>query len=205
MGIIGPYSYAADFQNGIHKVVGANDAEGWDNQIEDEFLIELISETRWRLAHGDLNHNLSYDFIPHLGGRIGNVAVYANTGAELRLGWNLPMNFGTCLISEGCETSSAFGSLDMRRLGPSGSSSQGIHLFMSCDGRVVLHDITLDGNTFRDSHSVDKEILVADIMAGIAYERANFKCTYSYVYRTKEFKKQDYDSIFGALSFILFF
>jgi lipid A 3-O-deacylase len=205
LGIIGPHSYAGDLQNGIHRVTGSDRAEGWDNQIEDEFLMELIGETRWRWADGDLNHNLSYDIIPHLGGRIGNVAVYANTGAELRLGWNLPMNFGTCPIRAGCETSSAFGSLDMRRPGPSEPGRQGIHLFMSCDGRVMLHDITLDGNTFRDSHSVDKEILVADIMAGIAYARANFKCTYSYVYRTKQFKKQDYDSIFGALSFIFFF
>jgi len=76
---------------------------------------------------------------------------------------------------------------------------------MSCDGRVVLHDITLDGNTFRDSHSIDKEILVADIMAGIACNRGNFKCTYSYIYRTKQFKEQDYDTIFGALSFSFFF
>ena len=77
--------------------------------------------------------------------------------------------------------------------------------FMSCDGRVVLHDISLDGNTFRESHSVDKEIMVADVMAGIAFKKGNFKFTYSYVYRTKQFKTQDYDTIFGSLSFIVFF
>ncbi len=205
LGIIGPHSYAEDFQKWGHKVTGSDSANGWDNQLEDEFLIELICETRWRVAHGDLNHNLNYDIIPHLGGRVGNMAVYANTGAELRLGWNLPMNFGTCPIRAGCETNSAFNSIDMEGVDLSGSSRFGIHFFMSVDGRVVLHDISLDGNTFRDSHSVDKETLVADIMAGIAYAKGNFKFTYSYIYRTKQFKTQDYNTIFGALSFFFYF
>lgn len=205
LGIIGPHSYAEDFQNWGHEVTGSDRPKGWDNQLEDEFIVEAICETRWRLAHGDLNHHLNYDIIPHLGGRVGNMAIYANTGAEVRIGWNLPTNFGTCPIRAGCETNSAFGSLDMGGNYVSGSSRFGIHFFMSCDGRVVLHDITLDGNTFRESHSVEKEILVADIMAGISYIKGNFKFTYSYVYRTKQFKTQDYDSIFGALSFSFFF
>lgn len=205
LGIIGPHSYAEEFQNWGHKVTGSEKANGWDNQLEDEFLIEALCETRWRLVHGALNHNFNYDIIPHLGGRVGNIAVYANTGVELRLGWNLPMNFGTCPIRAGCETNSAFGSRNRGGSDLSGDSRLGLHFFISCDGRVVLHDISLDGNTFRESHSVDKEIMVADVMAGIAFKKGNFKFTYSYVYRTKQFKTQDYDTLFGSLSFIVFF
>lgn len=205
LGILGPHSYAEDFQNWGHEITGSDRANGWGYQLEDEFLVEFICESRWRVARGELNHNLVYDLIPHLGGRVGNAAVYANTGAEIRLGWSLPENFGTCPISAGCETNSAFGSRDDGGVDLSWPGRAGIHFFMSCDGRVVLHDITLDGNTFRDSHSVDKNILVADIMAGIAYTGKNFKFTYSYVYRTKQFKTQDYNTIFGSLSFSFIF
>lgn len=205
IGIIGPHSYAEDFQSWGHEVTGSKRAKGWANQLEDEFLIEALFETRWRLFHGDLNPHLSYDIIPHIGGRFGNIAISANTGVEYRLGWNLPTNFGTCPIRAGCETNSAIdrsgkGSIDL-----SVPNRLAIHFFMSVDGRVVLHDISLDGNTFRESHSVDREVLVADIMAGIAYEKGNFKFTYSYIYRTKQFKTQDYNSIYGALSFSFLF
>ena len=205
LGIIGPHSYAGAFQNWGHGVTGSDRPNGWDNQLEDEFLIEATCESRWRLAHGDLDHHLNYDIIPHLGGRVGNMAIYANTGAEFRLGWNLPTNFGTCPISAGCETNNAFGSRGGGGIEMSRSSRFGIHFFISCAGRVVLHDITLDGNTFRESHSVDKELLVADIMTGIACDKGNFKFTYSYIYRTKQFKTQDYDTIFGALSMSFLF
>lgn len=201
LGIIGPHSYAGDFQKSMHDATGSDSPNGWDNQLEDEFLIEAIFESRWRAAQGDIGSTVTYDAIPHIGCRAGNMAVYANTGAELRLGWNLPANFGTCPINDGAETNSAFDDGDDGDNDISGKNHFGFHFFVSCDGRVVAHDITLDGNTFRDSHSVDKEIFVADVMAGIACNKGNFKFTYFYVYRTKQFKDQDYDTIFGAFTF----
>lgn len=204
-GIIGPHSYAENFQNWGHEVTGSDRPGGWDNQLEDEFLLQTIFAVRHRLAYGDFDRSFSYDMIPHLGGRLGNREVSLNTGVEIRFGWNLPMNFGTCPIHTGCETNSAFYGNDRKGFDLSETALHGIHFFMSADGRLVIHDITLDGNTFRKSHSVDKEMLVADIMAGFAYNRRNFKLTYSYIYRTKQFKTQDYDTIFGALSFIIFF
>ena len=39
----------------------------------------------------------------------------------------------------------------------------------------VLHDITLDGNTFKSSHSVDKRPFVADVGYGIAMTQGNWR------------------------------
>ncbi len=205
LGILGPHSYAGDFQDWGHEITGSDRPNGWKNQLEDEFVFQAICDTHWRAVQGDLNRHLNYDIIQHIGGRFGNMAVYANTGAEFRIGWNLPANFGTCPISAGCETNSAFEGRNSGNFDFEGNHRSGFHFFISCDGRVVLHDITLDGNTFRDSHSVDKKILVADIMAGFAYNKGNFKFAYSYIYRTKQFKTQDYETIFGSLSASFFF
>jgi len=38
-------------------------------------------------------------------------------------------------------------------------------------GTVFAHNIFLDGNTFRDSHSVAKEPLVGLVIAGLHYEQ----------------------------------
>ena len=198
IGIVGPHSYAEDTQNFVHDVIGSPRAKGWQHQLKDEIGLNVTFESQWRLLHSEIGRGFSWDFIPHLGGSVGNVSIYANTGAEVRFGWNLPRNFGTCPIRSGCETASAF-------IGDSGGGifqkdRFGAHLFIAIDGRAVLRDIFLDGNTFADSHSVDKETFVADLMAGIAMEYGHIKASYSYIYRTKQFTTQDENQIFGAVS-----
>jgi len=199
IGIVGPHSYAEDVQEWAHRLLDSEEPKGWSNQLKDEFALELIYERRWKLAASKLWQGFGYDFIPHLGGRVGNVYIYANTGAELRFGWNPPGDFGTCPIRPGCETNAP---PDME--GDRGRSF-GIHLFLNVDGRAVLRDIFLDGNTWKDSHSVDKRYFVADIGAGMGISAKRFKLTYGVIYRTKEFHKQSANGqLFGTLLFTFF-
>ena len=76
----------------------------------------------------------------------------------------------------------------------------GIHLFFAVDGNAVARNIFLDGNTFQDSHSVDKKPFVADLIGGIGMIVHRFKITYSYVHRTKEFETQKNEQDFGAFA-----
>lgn len=198
LGIVGPHSYAEEVQNWAHDVIGRPHAKGWDNQLQDEPGFEIVFETQWRLIRSEIGRGFSYDVIPRLGGRLGNVAIYANAGGEVRFGWNLPRNFGTCPIRAGCETGDAI--QDENENGLIHFSRIGFHLFVGIDGKAIMRDIFLDGNTFRDSHSVDKEPFVADLMAGFSFEYQPFKLNYAYIYRTKQFKTQREDQIFGAVS-----
>lgn len=199
IGMIGPHSYAEYIQEGVHKWLGDKEPQGWNNQLKDEVSLELIYERKWRLAASKLGHGFGYDFIPHLGGRFGNVYIYGNTGAELRFGWNPPGDFGTCPIRPGCESNAATDQENNR------GRSFGIHAFLSIDGRAVLRDIFLDGNTWVDSHSVDKNYFVADLGAGIGISTKLFKLTYGLIYRTKEFKSQPSNGqVFGTLLITFF-
>ena len=184
VGIVGPHSHAEDVQEQFHKWIGSRESKGWRNQLRDEFALELIYERKWKLAASKFGQGFGYDLIPHLGGRVGNVYIYANTGAELRFGWKPPGDFGTCPIRPGCESNAA-ANLDSDRGRPFG-----IHAFLTIDGRAVLRDIFLDGNTWKDSHSVDKRYFEADIGAGIGISAKQFKLTYGIIYRTREFKTQ---------------
>jgi len=192
LGIVGPHSYAENVQEQIHEWIDSTEPKGWKNQLKDEFTLELIYERKWRLVASRLGRGFGYDLIPHLGTRVGNVYIYANTGAELRFGWNPPADFGTCPIRPGCESNAA---ADI-----GGSRPSGIYAFLSIDGRAVLRDIFLDGNTWKDSHSVDKRYFVADIGAGIGMSAKRFKLSYGVIYRTKEFKSQSSNGhFFGTL------
>ena len=163
VGMIGPLSFAEQTQKSVHRIVGSQLAQGWSHQLHNELGLEVIGESQWRAFHGENVRGFNYDLITHLGGRLGNVQIYANTGAEARIGWNLPGDFGTCPIRPGCETNG--GDIKWNTDG-----LLGVHVFMAVDGRLVIRDIFLDGNTFGNSHSVDKEFFVADVMAGFALE-----------------------------------
>lgn len=192
LGVVGPASLAEKTQNVIHDLIRTERAEGWDNQLENEPAVDLICESQWRWWSAPLAEGFGVDLIPHLGGRIGTVNVYLNAGAEVRFGWDLPADFGSCPIRGGCESNSAFNDRSVRR--------SNFHFFLSTDGKAVAHDIFLDGNLFRDSHSVDKEPFVAELMAGCAWQRGVMKLTYSYIYRTRQFETQDDNQTYGSLS-----
>ena len=74
------------------------------------------------------------------------------------------------------------------------------YLFAGLEGRAVLQNIFLDGNTFSDSHSVNKKLFVGDLQAGLTAQWARFQFSYTQIFRTREFEGQGSADIFGALS-----
>jgi hypothetical protein len=195
-GVVGPLSLAEPTQKFFHDASAINRAQGWDNQLDNEPTLEIIGARQWLLLHGEADHGFSFDLVPHLGGQFGNVAILANLGGELRWGWRLPKSFGTYTIRGGCESNSAC----KAEKTPPGMTPRSWYLFAGGDGRLVIRDIFLDGNTFTDSHSVKRIPLLGELMAGISLHYRVTKLTCAAVYRTKEFETQDHHERFGAFS-----
>lgn len=198
VGIVGRHSYAEDCQTEFHKWIGAEKANGWDNQFHDEPILNLYFERKWKILQIRSSEGFGFDCIPHAGLAVGNAYTGANLGGQVRFGWNIPNDFGTYLIRPGSDSSSPLDDTDPRffRL----FHRIGIHLFFGVNGKAVARNILLDGNTFRDSHSVDKEPFVADFIGGIGIIIQRVKITYSYVYQTKEFETQKDVQKFGAIA-----
>ncbi len=197
-GFTGPLSFAEQAQNFIHDLRNIDNAEGWNNQIENEPGLVLIYEHKDRVITPGSLSGLAFDAITHHGAAAGNIYTYANAGLEMRFGWNLPTDFGTSLIRPGGETNAPADTQDPRFQQTGHGFS--LHGFAAVTGRVVLRDIFLDGNTFRDSHSVDKEWLVGDFIVGASLIFDSFKLSYAQVFRTEEFEGQDGSHNFGSVS-----
>ncbi len=201
LGIVGPASLAEEGQRFVHEIIGSSIPKGWDNQLHNELGFTLTLQRTFRLVSGDAAIGWGWDLIPHAGITAGTFAVYANTGAELRFGYHIPSDFGNALVRPGSNVSVPAADSDTPR--PLHTFS--IMAFLGAEGRAVAHNIFLDGNTFTDSHSVDKKPFVADLSAGISIIYKNFKLNYTHVYRSREFEKQDEGHIFGSLSLSYFY
>ncbi|MFH1497370.1 MAG: lipid A deacylase LpxR family protein [Verrucomicrobiota bacterium] len=193
LGVVGPWALGEQVQNGFHRIINVDTAKGWDHQIDNEPGLNLVYERKWRLETAGARTGWGADLIPHAGFSLGNVFTYANAGGAVRFGYKLPADFGTSLIR------------------PTGDSNAGrrerfgVWLFGSVDGRAVARDLTLDGNTFEDSPSIDKNPFVADLVGGIALGTRRWQLTYAQALRTKEFDGQRDNQVFGSLSLSYFY
>jgi lipid A 3-O-deacylase len=199
MGVIGTWSLAHEAQDFVHRNIRHCDVSyGWDHQIGNEPVVNIVWERKlryWRL--GDA-YGPAADAIAHLGGSLGTLYTYANTGFTLRCGWNLPKDFGTTTIRIAGDVNAPASNDDPRIRE---DSRWGIHFFGDIDGRAVARDGTLDGDLFSDSVSVDKLPFVMDLSTGSSIMIGSWKLSYAQVYRTKEFKTQKTDHhVFGSVT-----
>lgn len=189
VGIIGPSALGEQSQKLIHKLTGADKPEGWDTQLRDEPGVVLSYQRTWRPAEYD-SAGYAVDFLPHVGATVGNVFTYVNAGATVRAGYNLPHDYGPPRIQPSVP-GSAFSVL---------SGDFGWYVFFGFEGRAVARNVFLDGNSFRNSRSVDRKTLVGDFHFGVVFAWQRLRLAYTHVLRTKEYHGQDSEDDFGALS-----
>jgi hypothetical protein len=197
LGIVGPSSYAEECQEAVHNIFDDIDPKGWDNQLDNEPVLNIIYEYKKKITQSGLAGGFGHDLILNTGGTLGNAMIFYNLGLNLRLGWNLPDDFGNYPIRPASAINAAFDAKDPRY---SAQNQIGIYLFATTEGRAVMHNIFLDGNTFTDSHSVDSKPVVADCMGGLGIIAGPSQIYFAYVYRSKEFDDQEESQKFGSIN-----
>ena len=169
---------------------------GWDYQLKNEFGLNIVAERKWRLYARAFNRHLGIDLIPHAGFSLGNVQTFANAGGTLRLGFNLPSDFGVSMIRGASLPNGPTDDDDPR---VSATRDWSFFVFGGADGRAVARDIFLDGNTFKDSPSVDKKPFVGDAFYGIGVIMGRWQLTYTEAVRSLEFDGQDEKNYYGSI------
>jgi len=179
-GMIGPSAGGKFVQNGFHSFIGTTSSNGWDYQLNDEPVVALILDRKWRV-HLAGDENFAAELLPSATISVGNLATYAGGGALFRIGRNLEADFGPPRIRPALAGSAFFQ--------PQGDSF-GWYIFAGAEARAVAVDVLLDGNTWSDSRSVDKRPLVADLQAGVAVMWRGVRIALTQVWRTEEFYGQ---------------
>lgn len=192
LGMVGPAAKAGVVQSWWHGVIGADRFRGWHNQLGNEPVMQLLHERRRRVLRLEQSGGWGWDLAHHWGASLGNFATYANAGGEWRFGYHLPDDLGTAPLRPAGENTSP-----VRVSRTDGWSG---HLFAAVDVRWVLRDITLDGNTLRSSHSVEKRPFVADIGYGFAIYRGHWRLAAARYHRAREFRGQHEVPVYGTVT-----
>ena len=195
IGMVGPSARGEDIQKWAHDVFDGTDPKGWDNQLHDEPTINLFIRKKWRWDLDEfeqaLNLPVDVQVLPQLGGAVGTVHRYFEWGGTLRFGFNLPDDFGPGRLAD---VAAATG-------GPP-KAGWGIYGFGRATGRVVEHNIFIEGNNFTDSHSQSLTTLIGEYQYGVSarYQWKDWalEVGYSQTYITRQFDRQAHNDSYGA-------
>ena len=188
LGVVGPAALARQTQDAFHELIGSPTPRGWDEQLRNEPIVNVNAERIWRVPVAGTGFG-DVDVLPAASALLGTYRIAASAGARVRFGRGLERDFGTPRIRPAIADAPA----------PVGTGF-GWYFFAGLGGYAVGRDITLNGNVFRDSRSVDHKPFVGDLELGAAVFWNNVRLSYTQVWRTKEFDGQSEPFTFGSVS-----
>lgn len=188
LGIVGPAAGAERVQRRVHDVTDSDEPKGWDNQLRNEPFVNLAYQHRWWLQQRFAG--LEFEYGPSAGFSFGNLYTYGSAGLGLRIGKGLARSFSIPAVAPAQSGSMFFDQ----------GGGFAWNIFANVEGRYMAHNMLLEGNTFKSSHSVDSREWVGDAKAGVALTWNSWQLAFASVWRTREFHGQDEHDQFGSLT-----
>lgn len=192
VGVVGPLAAGETTQKAIHSITNSDDPQGWDHQLKNEPGLMLSWQRLWPESYTARMNGLHFRTSPYVGATLGNVYTYASTGLMFQLIPEAYIWQGMPLRVRPAIPGTGYFSV------PEGDFAWSV--FAGLEARAVGRNIFLDGNTFRDSPSVDKKPLVGDANVGVAFTYGRTRLSYTLNWRSEEFHGQDGSDLFGAVS-----
>jgi len=192
LGIIGPSSFASDAQTWVHQIRSFDLPQGWSHQLDTEPGIALKYERKF-LWGWETDSAMGLDLIPHAGISLGTTETSVRGGGTIRMGYNLPYDFGHARIQS--LSAAVAGRLEEDR-----SRDWGFHVFGQAELKAVGFSSFLDGNVFQTSHHVNRIPFVAEFSVGAAARMMHVEFICAMTLRSKEFDQQKERNAYGTVS-----
>jgi hypothetical protein len=190
-GVVGPASGAQGLQEWVHNTWPEEiDPEGWSNQIPNSLALDLTIRKKWRFSTGENADGVSVQLIPSIGGTVGTVYRQLDASALVRMGWNIPDDFGPTRLA------------DVNAATGGWSKDFGVYIYGRGGCIVQQHNIFLDGPDWQSApHTVDSEPLVGELQVGIVVLLwKHFEIGYAQTFLTDEFEGQNKPDAYGAIT-----
>ena len=162
IGIVGPAAFGEEAQTFIHKLIGANKPQGWDTQLHNEVVFEF---SRARSYRAWVSQDDNIDILTSGSFSLGTLRSAIDVGSYIRYGNNLVKSHPTTLL------------VSSRITNP--IAVDGWYVFAGARVGYMFNYIFTDGNTFRDSRSIDYEKRYVSLSAGFSYAWRNLSLTFA--------------------------
>ncbi len=177
-GVVGPDALGQSVQNGFHGFIGNTSAKGWHYQLHNEPTLNILAGRTWRYDLADFDSgNLALQVLPQVTAQVGNTEIYAQAGSIVRFGSGLSSDFGASVIEPVMSGTDAY------------TPTQPFvwYVFGGASGRLVAHNMLVQGNDFQSSRGVGLTYLQADAEVGLAVILYGLRITATEVFTTPEF------------------
>lgn len=191
-GMIGPAAMCKDTQTMIHKLLNCRKPMGWDNQLHNEFVVNGQWWTKYNWFLCDY-----VALVPRVGVLAGTIQDAAETGCDLKIGWNM-RNYS----SSGDKESGNTIMFSAPKRNPAWYDKLSAWLYAGVGERYYLYNHILEGTLFGhrdDELGVDLERFVSEFRYGVVLKYDRFYFSYYGVMRTHEFRGQKRSPDYGGI------
>ena len=157
VGVVGPAALGQPVQNGFHEIIGQTPNRGWRYQLHNEPTLDFSGGRIWREEVADFGP-IGVQVLPQITGQIGNTEIYAQTGAIVRFGQGLDSDFGPAVMQPQLSGMDAY----------TPTRPFVWYVFGGVLGRLVAHDMLIQGNDFQSSRGTGLTHLQGSLEFGAA-------------------------------------
>lgn len=196
VGMIGPSVKMEETQKLIHSLIGSDEPQGWKYQLKDELILQInYSLKKYIDLERVSTQNYSSSIIPEFGVELGNASTKVYTSALFRWGKNTPKDYGAFTIDNTNYSKIPLKEREIKE------KKYRYYINIGLKVNLIARDIFLDGNSFKESSSVDKNTLTANFIYGFSFAYKRLSIDYIRQHSTKEFKTQERAYSYGSLLF----
>jgi len=163
IGIVGPSSGAEFTQKLVHSITGSDEPRGWDTQLEDEPVFNFNRGRVWRSWNSSSDR---FDLLLDSELSLGTITSAISMGATLRYGRVLSHSYASHLF-------------DSSRISNPVAIDRGWYFYAAIKASYIFNQIFTDGNTFRDSRSIDIDPESIGVGIGYSYSWDDVSVTFA--------------------------
>lgn len=171
IGFTGKQSYAEEAQNGVHKIIGSNLAEGWSTQIGTMLGVQLNIDYEYENIKNKINDKIDFNGHFKVAYEMGNIFFNVTFSEELKVG---KLDFLPYLDD---------------------FNENEYYLFIEPKLMIDIYDATIEGELINKNSPYTKGIynLVGKVEAGLKYRYKNLTLEYSVNMNTSELEEKDWE------------
>ena len=191
IGVVGPYAFGGEVQNGVHRITNNRQALGWNvGALKSEILVNLHYGLIWRWVFIED----FFDVLPQFQISLGNAYTAASAGIKFRVGYGIKNDFGAQKLK----------SRFVQNIVGDGLKIYGV---FGLSGSVVGRDMFVEGNTGKSAPkspvTINRFLYEVEVGAMIGWKYLSFGYIWTSEY--PRFREQNGHHKYGSLRLEIMF